>query len=74
MSVDPTGFRRRRRRRAAAQVSKERACIEKHTYGRRSAHRAARILRDQGEHVHAYPCPWGAHWHVGHSAHEDLSW
>lgn len=75
MSTDAAEFFRRRRRRGAARTSKQRACIDKHTYGRRAARRAARILRrEHGEHVHAYPCPWGSHWHVGHTAHEDLAW
>lgn len=68
-------FIRDRRRRATAHTDKASACVAKRTYGRRAARRAARILRrEHGEHVRAYPCPWGGHWHVGHSAFEDLSW
>lgn len=45
-----------------------RACCEgKQRYGKRAAHRAARKLNwAQNEGVHAYPCPFGQHWHVGH--------
>jgi len=41
-------------------------CDGKRRYGKRAAHRAARVLNSvQGEDVHPYACPWG-HWHVGH--------
>lgn len=67
-------IRRRRRRWAAEHIDKKTACIDKRSLGYRAAHRTARILRDEGDHVHAYPCPHGAHWHVGHTAYEDLAW
>lgn len=44
------------------------ACCEgKRRYGEAAARRAARVLNwAQGEDVHAYACPFGRHWHVGH--------
>lgn len=42
-------------------------CAGKKRYGEASARRAARVLNwAQGEDVHAYACPNGRHWHVGH--------
>ena len=42
-------------------------CTGKKRYGEASARRAARVLNwAQGEDVHAYACPNGRHWHVGH--------
>lgn len=47
--------------------SRWRTCARKVAYGERSAHRAARQLRDaQHEDLHAYPCPYCRRWHVGH--------
>jgi hypothetical protein len=43
------------------------ACHGKKRYGRKAAHRAARVLHQrQGQQVHAYPCPHCGRWHVGH--------
>lgn len=42
-------------------------CTGKRRYGDRAHHRAARMLRDKGDDVHAYVCPdHSGHWHVGH--------
>ena len=49
--------------------SRYRCCARKRAYGSRSAHRAARVLREaQGQDVHAYACPYCHRWHVGHEA------
>lgn len=54
------GFHARHHSRAAC-------CAGKKRYGEEAAHRAARVLNwAQGEDVHAYACPHGRHWHVGH--------
>ncbi len=48
-------------------LSPDACCAGKRRYGQRQAHRDARRLRDRtGEGLHAYPCPFGQHWHVGH--------
>lgn len=50
-------------------ISKERSCISKQSYGKKEAYRNARVLRDnnavRGEEIHAYPCRYYPHWHVG---------
>lgn len=48
-------------------ASRIRGCVKKVTYGRRAAHRAARIVRaSDGGDARAYPCEHCARWHVGH--------
>lgn len=52
---------------AAGPQSMTACCAGKRRYGEAAARRAARILIwAQGEDVHAYACPFGRHWHVGH--------
>lgn len=52
--------------------NKQRSCVEKKTMGEHVARRTARIIQqNQGEpvgEIRAYPCQYGAHWHVGHVA------
>lgn len=47
--------------------AKERGCVGKERCGERKARRRARILRDKGDAVHAYPCQFCRRWHVGAS-------
>lgn len=55
---------------AAVWREQDHSCHRKRRYGKRQAARAARILRDNGEACHAYPCPVcrGNAWHVGHDS------
>jgi hypothetical protein len=48
---------------------RRRMCVRKVAIiGPQAAHRVAREMRARGKDVHAYPCPFGHHWHVGRPA------
>jgi hypothetical protein len=42
------------------------ACTKKRFESQRTAKRAARLIRDRGERMHAYFCTACSAWHVGH--------
>lgn len=69
-ALTPSEHRKARRRLAAERNTKDRACVDKMSYGEKAARRAAKILRSKGEDVHHYACPFGSHFHVGHTAYE----
>lgn len=48
-------------------VTRRRACARKHSFTRDKAIRlAASRSRTSGEQLHAYPCAFCEHWHIGH--------
>lgn len=51
-----------------SRLTRERSCESKAPMTRRGAKLAARVLsKKQKEHLHAYPCRFCNHWHVGHT-------
>jgi len=44
-----------------------RSCEGKKRYGEHHAERAAKRLREKGEHVLKYACKYCGSWHVGHN-------
>jgi len=47
---------------------RRKSCTGKLVHDRQDALYHAHLLRQSGEHVAAYKCRFGDHWHVGHRA------
>lgn len=64
----------RRRQRGIPTITRELSCDDKKRFSARSARRLARDRGDKyGETLHAYPCRFCRHWHIGHPTFKSAS-